>query len=93
MNVLDLYIDQEKMYSMEGPSGVRKFTKIINVLGYKTLEEFLEDNSGCMEAMLGFVHNWTERNAEWKAALTAELTDDPIDDESHHHHTNGGDIG
>ena len=71
MNALDLYLDQEEMYSFEGDSGVRKFEKVVNVLGYRDVREFLADNSGAMEALLGFVHDWTERNSEWKEAFEA----------------------
>lgn len=75
MNALELYMDQENLYSFEGHSGVRKFEKVVKVLGYNDLTDFLADNSGALEALLGFVHDWTERNSEWKEALEAELVD------------------
>lgn len=72
MNALDLYMDQEQMYSFEGESGVRKFEQLISVLGYRDLREFLADNSGAIEAMLGFVHDCTERAVpSWKEAFEA----------------------
>jgi hypothetical protein len=80
MNPLDLYMEQENMYNFEGSRGVRRFEKVVGVLGYRDLQEFLEDNSGCLEAMLGFVHDWVERNSEWKEALESQLTDDAVDE-------------
>jgi hypothetical protein len=74
MNALDLYLDQENLYSFEGHSGVRKFEQVVKVLGYRDVTDFLADNSGALEAMLGFVHDWVERNSEWKEALQAEFT-------------------
>lgn len=78
MNTLELYLDQENMHSFEGRRGVQRFEKVIAVLGYPSMDAFLEDNSGALEAMLGFVHDWTARNSEWDAALTAQLTTDDI---------------
>ena len=89
MNVLDLYIEQERIYCLEGYEGVRKFEKIVKVLGYDNLTSFLADNSGCLEAMMGFVHDWTSRNTEWEESIQGELfnseeedeyRDDPADD-------------
>jgi hypothetical protein len=79
MNALELYIDQENLYSFEGPRGVRNFEQVVKVLGYSDVREFLADNSGALEALLGFVHDWTERNSEWKEALQGELFEDEVD--------------
>lgn len=73
MNALEQYMDQEQIHSFEGPSGVRKFTKIVNALGYCSLNDFLEDNSGAMDAMAGFVNAWVGRNTEWRIALESQL--------------------
>ena len=75
MNALELYTDQEKMYSFEGSRGVQRFEQIVKVLGYRNLTAFLEDNSGAIDAMVEFVSKWADRNSDWKDALTAELMD------------------
>lgn len=82
-------------HSMEGRRGVANMCKIARILGYKDpmyngamengaytgdLLMFLEDNPGCIEAMLTWVGK--QRNAEWEENISAELpADDDEDDE------------
>ena len=83
------YMDENNMYCMEGHRGVRSFEKIATMLGYNdrfntsTLHAFLEDNSGCLEAMVEWIK--TQCNPEWKAAIESvieELEDDETNDDS-----------
>lgn len=85
--LLDKYIDQNKMYHFEGPSGVQKFAKIVGVLGYSSVDAFLEDNSGAIDAMIQWIGEMSE--PEWRAALAAEVGEhehapeenpDPVDE-------------
>ncbi len=76
---LSLYMQQEKMYSMEGYQGVDRLEQIVGVLGYPNITEFLADNSGAIEAMLDFISTWSERNSDWAAALQGELWDSEED--------------
>jgi hypothetical protein len=68
--LLDIYMEQEKMTRMEGRKGVENLCKIARALGYKDpmywgqltstaaigdLIMMLEDNSGMIEAMLEWI--------------------------------------
>ena len=68
--LLDAYMDQEKMHNMEGRRGVENLCKIAQALGYKDpqywgqlnskvalgdLVMMLEDNSGLIEAMIEWI--------------------------------------
>lgn len=71
-DLIDCYLDQEKMYNFEGGRGVNNFEKIIKILGYRNMDAFLEDNSGCLQKMLEWL---MEQNIEeWKEAMQAELS-------------------
>jgi hypothetical protein len=67
---LDKYLTANKLWSMEGDSGVRKFTQVVReVCGYQSLDAFLADNPGALTAMMEFVGEWVERNEEWRENL------------------------
>ena len=66
-DALDAFMDREKLYSFEGPTAVRKFEKITSALGYRDIDEFLSDNSGCFEVMIEWIKG--QRNDEWYAGL------------------------
>ena len=83
---LNAYMEQERMYHVEGETGVAHLAKIVGVLGYDgdhykrdetMIAEFLADNSGAMEAIV----NWIgEQNVpEWKENLTNAIRE--VDDE------------
>lgn len=52
--MLQTYMDQQKMYNFEGSRGVRNLKEITRAIGYSSLDAFLEDNSGAIEAIV----NW-----------------------------------
>ena len=66
-DALDKFIDENKLYNFEGTSGVRKFEKITDALGYENITEFLADNSGCFEVIVEWIKS--QRNDEWFTAL------------------------
>ena len=79
MCVLEQYLDQNKMYSMEGDSGVRKFEQLIRDVGeYSSIHDFLVDNPGAIHAMMEFIGKWVDRNSEWEENLKriVELNED-----------------
>ena len=48
----------------------RKLEEIIEILGYRQgFAEFLGDNPGAVEAVVGFISEWVPRNSEWKEAI------------------------
>ena len=81
MSALERYIDDNRMHSFEGDSGVRKFEKLIrDVGGYHSLHEFLADNPGAINAMVEFVAEWSERNIDWKDNLESLVGEDEEDE-------------
>src|ERR1035437_4864430 len=70
-DLIEKYIDQEKMYSFEGGRGVNHFEKIIRVIGYRDMDNFLEDNSGCLQAMVDWLME--QKSEEWEESMRAEL--------------------
>ena len=76
--LIEKYCDQEKMYHFEGGRGVNNFEKIIKVLGYRDMDGFLEDNSGCIQAMIEWLG--TQSNSEWTEAMEMELPEPEDED-------------
>lgn len=72
--LIEKYCDQEKMYHFEGGRGVNNFEKIASVLGYRNMDYFLEDNPGCLEAMIQWLGK--QKIQEWKDAMKSQLKDD-----------------
>lgn len=75
--VLQQYMDENKMHCMEGTRGVRHLEKLATALGYDSnfsasvLHAFLEDNSGCIEAMVEWIGS--RNSPEWKESLESQL--------------------
>lgn len=82
--VVDQYMAENKMHCMEGTRGVKQFEKLARALGYSdtfsvsTLHAFLEDNSGCLEAMVEWIKE--SRNPDWKAELESQLEEPEVED-------------
>jgi hypothetical protein len=82
MDKFEKYLQQNRMWSFEGDSGVRKFETLVHeVCGYRDLHEFLADNPGALNAMVEFVQEWVERCPEWKENLDALVEDEETVDE------------
>ena len=83
--LLDEFIEQEKIYSNEGASGVKNLAKIIRAVGYKhwnkyqtpddalIVHEFLEDNSGAIEVIIEWIAS--HDIPEWKESLLSNLNE------------------
>ena len=70
-DLIEKYCDQEKFYHFEGPRGVRNFTTLVGILGYRDLDSFLEDNSGAIETMIEWMG--TLSNTDWVEEIKAHL--------------------
>lgn len=72
---LQEYIAAKGFYHFEGARGVRNLETVLNEVcgygSYNTLDMFLEDNPGCMEAMLQWIGE--QRVPEWEANLDEQL--------------------
>lgn len=54
-SLLEKFMDQRRLYSFEGPRGVRNLSTITAALGYGSLTAFLEDNPGAVQAIVDWV--------------------------------------
>lgn len=79
MEMFDTYLDQNRMWHFEGVRGVRNLTQIVeDVCGYTSIDTFLEDNPGAMEAVVNWIR---EVNClEWRQNLE-ELVDVELDEQ------------
>lgn len=85
-NTIEKFCDHNKLYRNEGREGVENLCRLLNAMGYNDPQYFgqfhqngnfgdlicfLEDNSGCVEAIKEWI---AEQNiTEWKENLEAEL--------------------
>ena len=92
--LFEALLDQHNLHHNEGRRGVVSLCKIARSLGYKDpqyfgqletdacigdLIEFLEDNSGAIEAIKEWIGNTVDNNTEWQDKLVDQVT--PPDDE------------
>ena len=79
------YMGENNMHCMEGTRGVKSFEKLCRALNYSdsfstsAIHAFLEDNSGCLEAMIEWIGS--RNNQEWKEAIKEQLMD-PMEEEA-----------
>lgn len=77
-DLFEAYFDQHRIYSFEGPSGVRNLNRLTqDVCGYTDLEDFLEDNPGAIEAVIEWIQS--QNNRDWEANVKSLITEE--DDE------------
>ena len=62
-DALDKFIDDNNLYNFEGKSGINHFEMITRAIGYRDIQDFLADNSGCYEVMVEWIKS--QRNDEW----------------------------
>ena len=83
-NTLDQYIEQEDIWQLEGEQGVRNLKNIITTIGYSgyggVLENFLADNSGCIEAIIEWIKD-NDYSGEWNKLVAEELEPEVIEEE------------
>jgi hypothetical protein len=80
--LLEEFMDQEKIHNFEGDSGLKNLEKIIAALGYdphgfrfgSLIEVFLSDNSAACDALVDFIR--TSDVKEWRDELEGNL-DEP----------------
>lgn len=78
-DLLNDYIDQEKLWNQEGERGIQNLENIVNVLGYANLDEFLSDNPGAIEAILEWIG--TQNVTDWKKKLTEAVDEEEQEQE------------
>lgn len=84
-DLLEKYMDQEKMYHLSGRKGVENLARVARVLGYKDpqyfgqfqggafgdLIDFFEDNPGALEAVVDWISE--QDLPEWREKVASEL--------------------
>ena len=70
-DTLEAYLEHKEFYSFEGPRGVDRFTTVAREIGYDSLEHFLEDNPGCIQAMIEWIGQ--QQQPDWLASLAVEV--------------------
>lgn len=71
-DILEKFLDHKKFYNFEGSRGVRNLTEVAKALdsNYRSLEDFLEDNSGAIEAIMMWISKI--RSPEWIESLKSQ---------------------
>jgi hypothetical protein len=69
--LVDTFLEKNNIWSFEGITGRVNFDKLINAIGYETLDCFLEDNPGALQVMSEWIG--TQRSKEWKANIEEKL--------------------
>ena len=69
--VVEKWRDSHRVHCLEGSSGTKGLSKLVKVLGYDSIESFLQDNSGCTEAMIDWIAN-TDLE-EWKQEIKDDI--------------------
>ena len=82
MELFQRYLDENKLWSFEGESGVRELEKLVKEIGgYDDIREFLADNPAACEACVEHVRENLQSMPEWRENLISLMSDgtDSID--------------
>jgi len=70
-DMIDKWLQANRMYHFEGSRGVSNFDKLIRVIGYRSMDEFLSDNSGCIESIIEWIKD--QNVSDWAANLNNNM--------------------
>jgi len=70
-DLIEQYQDATHTWRTEGCNGVQNFNKLIEVLGYDDVYDFLMDNSGAIDALVNFIGD--SGINDWEDSLNIEL--------------------
>lgn len=97
--LLQLFINQNKLHRTEGSRGVENLCRIVRALGYKDPQNygafssdgcygdlfcFLEDNSGIIDTIIEKIEEFGENNSEWYDELETYVEESEDDSEYIH---------
>ena len=68
--ILQTYCDENRIRLSE-PS-LRDLEKLTRALGYRGLDDFLNDNPGAGQAVIQWIEEWGERIPEWREKLAMD---------------------
>ncbi len=69
--LLQTYMEQEQMYTLEGSMGVQNLKRIVGVLDNYSVTSFLEDNPGAVEVIIQWIGR--QDSDDWKANLVDNI--------------------
>lgn len=74
--MIDKFCELNRLHHFEGGRGVNNFEKIARALNpdYRDVDSFLEDNPGCIQAMIEWIGN--QNIGEWKESMFAEIEEE-----------------
>lgn len=79
--LIEKWMDGNKAYNMEGERGIRNFEKLARAINkdYSNLNEFLADNSGCLEAMVTWIGD--QNLPEWVESIESDMPEDEANED------------
>ena len=79
-DMIEKFCSMNQIHHFEGGRGVNNFEKIAKALNpdYRNIDTFLEDNPGCLQAMIEWIGN--QNIEEWKESMLAEVGDEGDED-------------
>jgi hypothetical protein len=82
-SLIDRWSKCNRCYSFEMDSGVRDLENLVSCLddNYRSLHEFLADNSGAMNAIVDWIRTEGDRVQHWKMNLESALEDECEEEE------------
>jgi len=97
-DIVDEFCDQEQFHSFEGDRGVERLNVIAKVLGYEesgfkygtSLEQFLSDNPGAIEALVDWIKDESNGLQEWKFAFLQNLESGETTESENNQYGQGG---
>lgn len=87
-DLIEQWRKENRAYSMEGTSGVNKFQKLCEAIGYKkgnflgdemAILNFLSDNSGAIDALIQWMGEM--EIPDWKESIIETLHEPPAENE------------
>ena len=69
--LLDFYMDANDVHRFEG--GTSSLERVVEGLGYESLDEFFADNSGAQEAIVEWIRGWVPKAPSWIESLRAKV--------------------
>jgi hypothetical protein len=81
--LLEAWQDEHKVHHFE--CSTKNLRRLLDIIGYESIDEFLSDNSGAQAAIVEFIAEWVPRIPEWEEGLRGDLlaSDDEEDEDDY----------
>lgn len=64
---IDNWLERNNIHHFEGSRGISNFEKLTRAIGYRSLDEFFEDNPGAVTGLVEWIKE--QYNPEWESNL------------------------